>query len=289
MVYLIASSPSAGAQIVQADPKTAASDERFGDRDEDRIAYRKTIERIAADLSKMDWKSSEIKVGSSTRERCVQDRYGVDERTAGNALFEAYELKFGRFGEDNTRIKLDFPSPAHAAQWGQETVASLKDLMSSYNTALRFYDGRKESVEAMMKSSLEFFKAQGASDDEARDKATKNTESFEKSLLTGVMRTRSLINATILRLSDQFDVSGPMVKLNNDGTLALGDAVASWGGKAGALTLLAGTAKAPDGAAGRVEPLDGQVREQTDLHAHGLGPVRPDDVPPAGGIVNRVA
>jgi hypothetical protein len=291
MVYLLANSPisATAAQLVQTDMRSAMSDRRFQNRsDEAAIVRQENAERLKASIDISKW------TGPDKTDRKKLDElaksYDLDRLDVVVALAQLdaeYEKKLQNSTSSGSwGSKLDFPSPAHAAQWGQEAMADLKSLMSIHNMNIQLYNGRKESMEAMRSSAQDFYKAQGYSDDAARDAAAQTAAHYEKSLLEGVTRTRSLINMTILRLSDQFDVSGALVKLNDDGTLSQGDAAASWGG---ALTLLSGDAKAPADAAGKVEALDGKVREQTDLWSHSLEPIRPADVPPAGGFVNRVA
>jgi hypothetical protein len=281
MVYLIANSPAgAGAQLVQTDARSARADPQFHYRGEERAAQRALIERCAPDMDRsilaLDGHRAQIKA--------IQKQFGVDENVAGSILNEVW---FGSRSDRSTWIRPEFASPVQAAQWGQDAMATLKDLVSAYNNSARLDKNHDQSAAAQRDAALKSFKARGYSEEEAKDAAEKSIQHYKNVRRDNMEALRSSVNSQLLLINDLFDIAGPLVTLRNDGTLGFGDAVASWTGKGGSLALVAGNAQAPENTATRIESFDGTVREQSDPPS--TNTVRPEDAPVVGGFVNKRA
>jgi hypothetical protein len=281
MVYLIANSPAGGgAQLVQTDARTARADPQFHYRGEERAAQRALIERCAPDMDRsilaLDGHRAQIKA--------IQKQFGVEGHVASAILTE---VKYSSRSDQSTWIRPEFASPVQAAQWGQDAMATLKDLVSAYNNSARLDKAADQSAAAQRDAALKSFKARGYSEEEAKDAAEKSVQHYKNARRDALEALRGSVNSQLLLINDLFDIAGPLVTLRDDGTLGFGDAVASWSGKGGSLALVAGNAQASENTATRIEPFDGTVREQSDPPA--ISTPRPEDAPGVGGFVNMRA
>jgi len=265
---------------VQTDARSARADPQFHYRGEERAAQRALIERCAPDMDKsilaLDGHKAQIKA--------IQKQFGVDENVAVGILTE---FKYGSRSDQSTWIRPEFASPVQAAQWGQDAMATLKDLVSAYNNSARLDKIADQSAAAQRDVALTFFTAKGYSEDEAKDAAEKSVQHYKNVHRDNLEAMRGSVNSQLLLINDLFNIDGPLVNLRDDGTLGFGDAVASWSGKGGSLALVAGNAQVPEGTATRIEPFDGTVRERADPPT--TSSARPEDAPVVGGFVNKRA
>ena len=265
---------------MQTDARSARADPQFHYRGEERAAQRALIERCAPDMDKsilaLDGHKAQIKA--------IQKQFGVDENVAVGILTE---FKYGSRSDQSTWIRPEFASPVQAAQWGQDAMATLKDLVSAYNNSARLDKIADQSAAAQRDVALTFFTAKGYSEDEAKDAAEKSVQHYKNVHRDNLEAMRGSVNSQLLLINDLFNIDGPLVNLRDDGTLGFGDAVASWSGKGGSLALVAGNAQVPEGTATRIEPFDGTVRERADPPT--TSSARPEDAPVVGGFVNKRA
>jgi hypothetical protein len=221
MVYLIANSPAgAGAQLVQTDARTARADPQFHYRGEDYAAQRALIERCARDMDRSILALDKLEA----QEKAIQKQFGVERHVATSILTEVW---YGSRSDQSTWIRPEFASPVQAAQWGQDAMATLKDLVSAYNNAARLDKNRDQSAAAQRNVALTFFKAKGYSKDEAKDAAEKSVQHFQNARRDALEALRGSVNSQLLLINDLFNIDGPLVTLRDDGTLGFGDAVAS--------------------------------------------------------------